>query len=391
MSNSVMPIKTEHDIERLRNRLADNPKDLFIFDFLTQTGLLLDQVLNLKVQNLTRLTVGESIALPGKSSQSDNLPRMTRRLMESFNQYVESTNLKPDSYLLKSRKGSKPLTPQSVSRLVSTWFRDAGMRGLAGVKSLRKTWEVHYKNQSNPPDTGTEKKSKTGLLGGVQALTLSDQIEVQLIELIVTGQITPGKRLIIKDIADESGISPMPVRDALTRLTAGGIVRQEKNKGYTVNFLSEAEFKEITELRRVLEPIAAISGCRNAKPDDLLEIAQYAQNFEQALQAGESHTGLKINREFHFSLYRMSEQPILLQFLERLWNMVSPYYHLLSKDFISLHSQQLELGKYYQNAYLNHQKIMACLENQNCNELARWIKADIDLSSQKVLTDFYNL
>ncbi|MBW2368735.1 MAG: FCD domain-containing protein [Deltaproteobacteria bacterium] len=393
MVHRIKPIKTEKDIERLRAHLAGRPKDLFIFDLLTQTGLLLDQALGLKMADMAGIGVGDPISVAGISRTLVNRPRMTGRLMDSYNRYVETNDLEPENYLFMSRKGHNPLSPQSVSRLVSTWFREAGLTGLAGVKSLRKTWETYFKDHPNKKIPETDEKSKTGLLGllgGVNPLTLSDQIEARLIELILTGQIAPGSRLIIKEIADEMGISSMPVRDALTRLAGGGIVRLEKNRGYTVNVVSEAEFKEITELRRTLEPMAAVTGCRNTKPKDLQKIFNIEKDYSQALKHGESQRGLKINRDFHFSLYRLAQRPVLLEFLEKLWRMISPYYHLLSKELKSLHSRRLELGEYYKLTIFHHEKIIESLENRNGNELAKWIKADIDYSAKKVLSDFYN-
>jgi len=261
---------------------------------------------------------------------------------------------------------------------------------LAGIKSLRKTWEAYFKNQPDTLAPKSEKNTQAGRLGGVNPLTLSDQIESRLIDLILTGQLAPGNRLIIKEIADEMGISSMPVRDALTRLAAGGVVRTEKNRGYTVNIVSEAEFQEITELRRTLEPMAAVSGCQNATPDDLKPIFHSAKAYEKAMLNADFQAGLKVNRDFHFSIYRLAQRPVLLEFLEKLWRMISPYYHFLSKELKSLQSQQLKLSDYYQRTIHHHRKIVDALENGKCKDLANWIKADIDYSAKKVLSDFYN-
>lgn len=390
MAQFIKPLKNEQDVGRVRAHLSDRPKDLFIFDLLTQTGMSLGHARGLKMKDLASLGVGDPISVAGVSINLTVIPRLTRRLRESFIQYVRAYDLKPENYLLMSRKGHKPLSPPSVSRLVGSWFRELGLTDLTGVKSLRKTWEVHYKDYVLKVASEVEEPSATGRIGELSALTLSDQVEARLIDLIVTGQIAPGSRLIISELASEMGISAMPVRDALTRLAAGGIVNLGKNRGYTVNVVSEAEFIEITDLRRTLEPIAAVAACQNARPDNFSVIFKLAEKFEESLEYSEPHEGLKANENFHFSLYRLAKRPVLLQFLEKLWRMVSPYYHLLSKELISLKSRKLELGDYYQNAITNHLKIVESLKNRNSKELAKWIKADIDHSAKKVLSDFYN-
>jgi DNA-binding GntR family transcriptional regulator len=298
--------------------------------------------------------------------------------------------LEPGNNLLISRKGHNPLTPQSVSRLVSNWFLGAGLSGLKGVKSLRKTWEVYYKDHFGNEASSDRASSTTGTIGVLNAYTLSDQVENRLIELILTGQIPPGRRLILKEIANEMGISPMPVRDALTRLVAGGIVHLEKNRGYEANTITELEFREIAELRSILEPIAAVSGCHHATKEDLEKLMVFAGDFKKALQNDSPQTALRFNHDFHFGLYNLSRRPILIQFLNKLWDMTSPYHHLLSKELMPFSLNQIKHGEYYHDAFLHHEKIIEALENKNEKELSKWIKADIDSSAKKFLSDFYN-
>ncbi|PRZ42811.1 DNA-binding GntR family transcriptional regulator [Antricoccus suffuscus] len=72
------------------------------------------------------------------------------------------------------------------------------------------------------------------------------------------------------DIADELGVSRTPVREALRRLTAEGLVRHEFNRGVRVETWSSKQLEEIFSMRYVLEPWA----CSLAATAGLIEIAE---------------------------------------------------------------------------------------------------------------------
>jgi DNA-binding GntR family transcriptional regulator len=86
--------------------------------------------------------------------------------------------------------------------------------------------------------------------------TLADRAFVALHDAILTGQLEPGERLPIEALGGVLGMSAMPIREALRRLDAAGLVENVPHRGARVTELSLGDLAEIFEARLALEPLA---------------------------------------------------------------------------------------------------------------------------------------
>lgn len=89
-----------------------------------------------------------------------------------------------------------------------------------------------------------------------KATSLREQIYEKLRERIHAGQLTFDDRLVDVDIANEFGVSRMPVREALMQLVHDGML-ESTSRGFVLRRYSDQEIQEIFEIRRLLEPAAA--------------------------------------------------------------------------------------------------------------------------------------
>jgi DNA-binding GntR family transcriptional regulator len=89
-----------------------------------------------------------------------------------------------------------------------------------------------------------------------KATSLREQVYENLRERIHTGQLTFDNRLVDIDIANEFGVSRMPVREALMQLVHDGMI-ESTSRGFVLRRYSDQEIDEIFEIRRLLEPAAA--------------------------------------------------------------------------------------------------------------------------------------
>jgi DNA-binding GntR family transcriptional regulator len=89
-----------------------------------------------------------------------------------------------------------------------------------------------------------------------KATSLREQIYENLRERIHAGQFTFDDRLVDVDIANEFGVSRMPVREALMQLVHDGMI-ESTSRGFVLRRFSDQEVEEIFEIRRLLEPAAA--------------------------------------------------------------------------------------------------------------------------------------
>jgi DNA-binding GntR family transcriptional regulator len=87
---------------------------------------------------------------------------------------------------------------------------------------------------------------------------LTDDVYEAIKALLMDQEIPAGERLSIDGLARELGVSPTPVREALTRLESEGLVRKEALKGYrSAPLLTPEEFEDLYQFRLLIEPWAA--------------------------------------------------------------------------------------------------------------------------------------
>lgn len=86
--------------------------------------------------------------------------------------------------------------------------------------------------------------------------TLSSRLSTELRGQILHGTLAPGEKINLDRLRAEHGLSISPLREAMARLVADGLVRFEDQRGYTVAPISRADLAEITALRVALETMA---------------------------------------------------------------------------------------------------------------------------------------
>ncbi|MFC1409257.1 GntR family transcriptional regulator [Streptacidiphilus sp. N1-12] len=152
----------------------------------------------------------------------------------------------------------------------------------------------------------------------VLADTVHDTIRQRLLE----HAIEPGSKLNINALALELEVSPTPVREALARLEADGLVLKRTLAGYTAApLLSGQEFDELFELRMLLEPAAAARAAERADAADLRALAGQLAEMREARAAGPDRALQSFVRQdalFHDRIAAAGGNGLLRGSLERL-------------------------------------------------------------------------
>lgn len=130
--------------------------------------------------------------------------------------------------------------------------------------------------------------------------------------LIREGRFAGGQPLRSAQIAAQIGVSRSPVRDALARLAAEGIVELLPNRGARLIGLGTQDVHEIFDLRAMLEPHGAARAAVAATKEDIAELSRLAEEVERAEST--SDRGL-LNDEFHMKIARMSGNEVLVEVL----------------------------------------------------------------------------
>lgn len=126
--------------------------------------------------------------------------------------------------------------------------------------------------------------------------SLAAHVYDQLRELIHDGRIAPGARIREEEIARTMGVSRTPVREALSRLQARGLLTTI-NGGLSVVELSRPQINELYAIRAVLEGSAARFAAENASSSDLATLRHVASLFERF--EGDPAGFAKVNAAFH--------------------------------------------------------------------------------------------
>jgi DNA-binding GntR family transcriptional regulator len=129
----------------------------------------------------------------------------------------------------------------------------------------------------------------------------TDQAYEAIRTAILQGRFAAGERLREEDLADEVGVSRTPIREALRRLDAEGLVDFIPNRGAHVAAWSDSDLNEIFDLRAVLEGFAARLAARRISPVQLARLRDLADRMD-ALAGAEDvdHDAIsELNTDFH--------------------------------------------------------------------------------------------
>jgi DNA-binding GntR family transcriptional regulator len=144
---------------------------------------------------------------------------------------------------------------------------------------------------------------------GLAHKTIASAATDELRRRILDGHYAAGTPLRQDALAEEFGVSRIPVREALFQLEAEGLVRIVPHRGAIVSELSAEEVEDIFELRALLEPrLLRLSAPRLQSSDFEALHAQLAEYGEE-LKAGHVGRWGELNSAFHMRLYSQSGRP----------------------------------------------------------------------------------
>ncbi|HEX3801723.1 MAG TPA: GntR family transcriptional regulator [Solirubrobacteraceae bacterium] len=146
-------------------------------------------------------------------------------------------------------------------------------------------------------------------------LTARDLVAGHLRSQILAGELKPGDRLLIPDIADRMGVSQTPTRAALQQLEAEGLVSSNAYRGSWVAELDVNEGEEIYAMRAALERIAARDGTLKIDANGIAEMERLLGLLSDAAEAHDIVNFIELDREFHRVHYQASGR-------ERLWERI---------------------------------------------------------------------
>lgn len=129
----------------------------------------------------------------------------------------------------------------------------------------------------------TKTMAKSGTEKARAAQVAYDMIE----DLIATLKLDPGQVIVEADLVSMTGLGRTPIREALMRLVAGGLIEQELRRGLRVSEIRIAEHLVLIDTRRVLEHLIAAGSARHARPEQREAILTHARAMVEAAGRGD--------------------------------------------------------------------------------------------------------
>jgi len=149
--------------------------------------------------------------------------------------------------------------------------------------------------------------------------TMQEIVYDTIRDAILNGRYRPGERLVADELAKEIGVSRMPVREALHRLEATGLVTLTPHRGAVVNELSESEIIEIYHIRGVLDGLATRLAAPHLARADYDRLHVILDGMAAAVKAKDLDRVLRVNRDFHQFIWQAARAPRLHSLLENLY------------------------------------------------------------------------
>lgn len=149
--------------------------------------------------------------------------------------------------------------------------------------------------------------------------TLVEYAAERLREGILAGDLPAGERVPLDSIAQELGISPIPLREALRTLATEGLVVPLPHRGYTVAKLTVSDLEETYRLRLLLEPLAVQLAVPRLTEVDVAHLATELDLLARAFDEANWPNHRTHHRNWHFGIYGHCESAWLMRFIDMLW------------------------------------------------------------------------
>lgn len=153
----------------------------------------------------------------------------------------------------------------------------------------------------------------------IQRATLEQQAYRTLRTAILKNELGAGMRLIQEELAARLGTSRIPVRDALRKLEAEGLVVADGRGTYSVATFSITDVEEVYTMRALLEPYAVAQAILKLTPALIEELGNLNQAMIAVGRAGDVAQYMDLNTTLHMRLYESSGLPRLVRSIKSLW------------------------------------------------------------------------
>lgn len=185
---------------------------------------------------------------------------------------------------------------------------------------------------------------------------------------IVEGRYQPGERLVEERLAEDFGVSRIPIREALRALSSAGLITIEPRKGATVSSISRETANEMIEVRATLEALNARLAARHIHPELIARLRAVLQAGNEAVAAKAENALLRLNAEYHELLAEAGMNRILGDMMRTLRERTAVYFGATQELAVQTWQEHAEI---LQAVIEGHEERAALLASRHVAEAGR--------------------
>lgn len=203
--------------------------------------------------------------------------------------------------------------------------------------------------------------------------TLQQGVHQQLCHLILQGKIEPGQSVTVATLSKALNVSPMPVREAISRLMASGALTTVSGRSIGVPQLSLSDFNDLKKVRIETERVALRWAIEHRNEAFLEKLNELYTQLMDAEKHADNPRFIDLNYQFHFAIYEQAGSPILLRVIQELWLRISPYFHLLdAKGHLQISNK-------------THRDLVNAIKSGNIKKAEDALETDITKAYEKLI------
>jgi DNA-binding GntR family transcriptional regulator len=158
---------------------------------------------------------------------------------------------------------------------------------------------------------------------------MHQQVYQALCDSILAGQFVPGVSVTLRGIAEQLGVSSMPVREAIRRLVAEHALQVLSNRRVCVTAMTQTRLQELYHARLSLEPELALLAMPSIGKSEIKSLTHIDDELDLSLRSGNVDAYILCNRRFHFDIYNHADSPVLYPLVRSLWLQFAPFMRIV--------------------------------------------------------------
>ncbi|WP_300525158.1 GntR family transcriptional regulator [Aminiphilus sp.] len=148
-------------------------------------------------------------------------------------------------------------------------------------------------------------------------MSAEDRAYHQIVERVLSHHFAPGDRIIESELAEALGLSRTPVRNALRKLIAEGLLENRDNRGCFIPKLTPMDMREVFEARISLEGQAAGAAAGRIIPEDVAFLRVLLEREKELYRCGDISGYAAANKDLHLSIASLAKNAYLEKFIRQ--------------------------------------------------------------------------